>query len=509
VDEIMATQYKYEPYLLVGNTKVSLADLPPEAWTSLTGDPDTGNDMTQLVRKVPWLNRGVDIRSKAVASMPFAIYNARGDEVDNSENYQNAVGYLPNLPATLKMIGRSICKNGREYQFIERLTMGTRTAPTGLRHMVAGSVNPKYAEKKQDAEAMNVPMGGLIGFERSVRGQVIPLEVDEVVYFWLIDDDVENGPPLQWPVMAAINAAGVLFEVDMFAKGYFKRGLVKTMIFGVGNNTIEQERNKLTSWLKRLAGSSKSWITEVINTDEIKPTIVGEGLESLANNDLSKDKREDIATALGVPHSLLFSNAANFATAQQDKRNFYEDTIIDECNFIGGVLNAQLLNIYGGYNIQFQPQRLDIFQEDEEQRASSYAAYVAADMRPSIAAEMLGLNLPPTADYADLDESYEIELENLSFDPIFVKEPEQRTIEIVEAEPQKTEITEIDPQTQDLATWQRICLKRVKSGKSPAYDFSSEHLEPVYTASIYGALEECETQEEVRAVFDDAWLGYP
>ena len=50
---------------------------------------------------------------------------------------------------------------------------------------------------------------------------------------------------------------------------------------------------------------------------DIHPVRVGEGVGELSDSDLVKEKREDIATALGIPQTILFSQAANYATAKE------------------------------------------------------------------------------------------------------------------------------------------------------------------------------------------------
>jgi hypothetical protein len=77
-----------------------------------------------------------------------------------------------------------------------------------------------------------------------------------------------------------------------------------------------------------------------------------------------------VATALGVPQTLLFSNAANYATAMADRLNLYDETIIPQCDLIEEVLNDQLLKPLG-LRLEFQPKRLEVYQESEVQKADA------------------------------------------------------------------------------------------------------------------------------------------
>jgi SPP1 gp7 family putative phage head morphogenesis protein len=85
-----------------------------------------------------------------------------------------------------------------------------------------------------------------------------------------------------------------------------------------------------------------------------------------------------------------------------DEKHFYDKTIRHECNFIAGVLNDQLWTPLG-LRMEFKLDTMDVFQTDEHQRAGAFRAYVDAGLKPSLVAEMLGLELPDGWEYADLD----------------------------------------------------------------------------------------------------------
>src|SRR5690606_16702672 len=86
----------------------------------------------------------------------------------------------------------------------------------------------------------------------------------------------------------------------------------------------------------------------------------------------------------------------------QDKVNFYDDTVIPETDLIGTMFDQQ----YGhkrGWHLRFYPKELDIYQEQEATRAQSFAYYVANGMKRSVAAQVLGIDMPVGVAYEDLD----------------------------------------------------------------------------------------------------------
>ena len=482
------------PFIKVGDTKISINDLPAEAWEFIVGSADSAPDLRKYFKSVAWLNRAVKLRKNHVTAMPFKFF--KGDTViDDSTDYKNKLGFLPNFKSTLGMIEQGLTMNGREYQFRERKAMMGHAVPSGLRHMVAHSIKPK------------ITRDGLQYFERRLGGEVIELPIEQVLYFWYQDDNVEIGEPQDWPALAALQAAGVLHAVSNFATVFFERGAIKVTLLATKGPVIESERSRLKRWWERIRGDS--WAAEIVNADQLEVIPVGEGLESLDNTELTKEQREDIATALGVPHSMLFSNAANYATSQQDKMNFYEDTIIPECNFISGVFNEQLFEPLG-YRLVFDHQELPIFQEDEEQRSAAFYNYVASTVRPSIAGEILGIEMPDGVEYTALDEKWEKDLELK--EKMATAQEERATTSATDAitEGNNPRLPEKGLAVIDLEKWERKALKRIQRGNDPYCSFDSDHIPMVTIGAIEGALETTTNNPElVKAVFSDVWMGYP
>jgi len=140
----------------------------------------------------------------------------------------------------------------------------------------------------------------------------------------------------------------------------------------------------------------KSWTTEVINADVLEPVTIGEGLESLENTDLTTTARDDIAAALGIPRTMLFSDAATNATAGEDRLSFYNETVVPNAGIIAEAFNEQVFSALK-LRLEFRPEALDVYQEDENDRASALQALTTAGVELALAMQILGFELP--ADY--------------------------------------------------------------------------------------------------------------
>ena len=336
-----------------------------------------------LLRTVPWLWHGVGLRANSVADMPFQIETKAGDVIESTEDWQGVYPWLGNVRRLLYLTEAALTCYGRAYYWRER----NRVTTTGIRYIRPDTVDPQIDGDK-----------GLTAFVRTANGKRLTVPVNQIVYFWQADPYVELGPPEGSPLLAAIAAAGVLRNLDRFASAYFARGAIKATLLTVSGAPVKAERDRLKEWWKQLVtGVKNAWATEIVNADSVTPVVIGEGLKELSNAQLTEEKRQDIAQALGIPLTVMFSDSASGlgggGVAVQDNKHFYEKTIIPECRFIEDVLNEQLFAPMG-LRWRFLPNSLDVFQEDENERAAAFGAYVTAGLPIEVVGPMLGVELP-------------------------------------------------------------------------------------------------------------------
>jgi HK97 family phage portal protein len=369
-----------------------------EEWHSVFGAYFGSDEQTprRLYGAVGWLYACVNLRADRVASMPWAIFQGKRQVLSDEEEL-SAYPFMDNFGELLELTEAALCLCGYAYWFKAR---NARNMPLGLRWFAPDSVEPLY-----DAEV------GIRAFRRFITGHVggAPSSAantlytpDDIIYFRLPNalSELEPGIP---PVQAACADAAVLDHMNDFAGAFFARGAIKATVLSVDPETMDDQLQKIEAWWKRFfSGVKKAWSSAAIR-GKLEAVVVGEGLESLTNNDLTLERRQSIATALGVPHSIVAADAANYATAQQDEINFLTNCIIPESRLIQRTLNRQLFAPVG-LRLEFQPERLSAMQEDEEQRAAAYSLYVNAKVKPSIAAQLVGLNLPDGVTPEMLDE---------------------------------------------------------------------------------------------------------
>lgn len=380
-------------FLYDGQKAVAIEALPPEAWQPISGKPISKDKIFELYEGVAFLFACVDKRANAVASVPWTI--SKGDTVvweSDSEEPPDELACLADsgtgsfhelLHRTEAML--SLLSPSRAYWYKNANTYGIVKE---VRWFDPESVIPQWDEK-----------AGLLGFERTLGTRKIPLAVEDVVYFWR--KGKHETEPASAPAKAAMLNAGLLYSSTLFASYYFDRGAIKATILTVPPTTPKEEKDKLKAWWDRITGVTAAWKAHVFSSD-LKPVVIGEGMSELSDKELTVTQREGIATAMGVPYSVVMSNAANHATAETDKLTFYDMTILPECQLIARPMNRQLFGPLG-YTFRWHPDKMQIYQVDETVRSQSFANYVSSGVRRSVAGEMLGLDLPQGVQYADLD----------------------------------------------------------------------------------------------------------
>lgn len=381
-----------------GTKSIPLNQLPKEAWRTIAGK--SGDDAPSSLRgEVGWIKRCMLLRAEALASMPWSLQKD-GKEVLSSEitDIPPELEWMDNFVDLLWLTDFSLVIGSQAFWKINRSLMfdtngELQIGPTTLQWLAPKTMKPQWNTNS-----------GLVGFTRTINNQPETLSPMEICYFWIRNPEHETEP--EEPLLKACTSSGLVLKyVDEFATTFFKRGAVKATILTVDKSAPKTERDRVkTWWTTVMSGISNAWRTQVVSS-AVEPVTIGDGIKELSNTELTMERRQDIATTLGVPHSLVFSDSANFATADVDRRNFYVNTVIPTSRLIAKQANRQLFRQFG-YSLTFQPERLSIFQTDEQDRSISFLNYIRSGMKPSIAAQILGLSMPANYDYTRLDEDF-------------------------------------------------------------------------------------------------------
>ena len=177
----------------------------------------------------------------------------------------------------------------------------------------------------------------------------------------------------------------------------------------------------------------------------------------------------------------MLEDAANYATAKEHRLSFYQETVAPAGDIIMEYVNEQLFKPRG-MTAHFDFESLDIYQEDEANRASSLQALINAGLPLRLAMEILGY---------ELTEEQEAELEE--------SEAEPAPAPVIA--PQAEQLPDEEPMQEELAKWQRKALKAYKAGKSPAVKFESDIIPDEMHAEIEAALATAQDEDAIKAAF--------
>lgn len=251
------------------------------------------------------------------------------------------------------------------------------------------------------------------------------------------------------------------------------------------DTTDSAEVARVETWFKRMSARvGKAFGVLGIKSGSITPQQLTPPIKDLVMPDLHAQAQHDVAMAFGIPQTML-EDAANFATAQEHRLSFYEDTIRPRARIIEDVINTQLL-ASDGLKLEFDFEAMSIFQEDETARASRLQTLVTAGVELQLAAEIAGY--PPEI-VARMQPKPEPEPA-----PVIVNAPVD--------EPQ----TDAQQVAAELRAWRRKAIRRMKAGKAPG-GFESEFIPAALVGAIEGQLEVIKTAADVDKIFADAIEG--
>lgn len=457
-------------------------DNDPSAWEWFGAGPTTDADL--YYRYIPWVRRAIELIAGAADHVPWELQRGTGYTVDASANWENKLGYFDDPQPLIGLVIRSLLLYGRAYVLKER----NRARVLRLRYLTPSSITWEIATNPAGEQLVNKTTGKpLLKFTRTVNNQKFEYTEEDIVYFWLPDPSVEIGPPESWPAKSAVVASNVLYQFDTILGKFFERGMIKPLIITASGNPPKEERERIESWFTRLfQGVKNAFQVRLLNADKLTVQDIASDFSGVADLEISADKRHDIGAAFGIPDALLFSDAANYSTAQVDQKNFYDQTVIPLLSFVLHCLTVQLVDPLKLVTLE---NTMDIYQEDENARATSLAALTGALQQPEAflaAALILGYEIPDEARrmiesmIGDKEENREQMAEQLGQG----EQPEQMRPEM---QPDMEEPEE-SPADNELKRWKRSALQSVKKGKRPKA-WAPEFIPAAQAAQIAAALE--------------------
>jgi hypothetical protein len=478
-------------YIMTDGAKsIDLPQFPNEAWHFYEGEPEEKED---FYAKVSAVFRAVNLTASATANIPFALVKKSGKDFDISSEWENKVGFMPKPNELIRLWRMSLCMTNKAYGFMEN----SKATGKNLRYIVPTTITPI------------VDKSGLQGFKRTIGNatEIYPLDSKcPIFWMWRMDHTTELLPAKATEFQAMMAAAGILYYSDSFIQAFFKRGGIKPTMLVLKGMTNRENVEKIENvWDKIIRGGYKylGKIFQGVDANGgLEAQTIGEGVDNLKDETLTDAKIADIAMSVGMPLSLLLSNSATYATAMVEYKSWYENALAPWCSFMAEEMTDKLfkpLNL----RFEFRPEMTDPGQEDEVARASAYSTYVNAGIKPSIAAQVIGMELPQGIEFEALDQMQE--------------EKQQQAIEIMqekqsssddEEKPdavQKEKVTKFVPnldQLKEMDIWRKFAFRHFKKGEPLTFAFEVKTLPDDIAEGIRCGLEVADSEDAIKQAFD-------
>lgn len=364
-------------------------DSNPEAWTWLSGAPQA--ELDNMFYKVAASFRAVNKRAISAANVPFQIM--KGETVVNDSTYWDTEadgGFIRKPKDLIKRISLSLTFTNAAYLMLGKNAAGV---PKGLNFLVPTTIRPVVNGA-----------GDVDYYERIVNGKTerIPASERRLIKIWLLDHTTETLPSKHTAAQAMFNSAGGIYFQDLFIRNFFERGGVKPTVLAlkgaIFSDKKEEIENRWSRFLRNLSRTS----SKILNADTMDVKAIGAGVDDLKNNEVYQQAISNIALSVGMPVSELLSDFDSFATAQVDRMSWLRDDIFPLCEAIAEDLNLQVFEPMD-LRLDFLTETSDAETQDEVDRAEAYQIYTTAGIKPSVAARMVGIELPDGVEYEELD----------------------------------------------------------------------------------------------------------
>ena len=444
---------KFKTQFLEGNNSNLKAIVGIPGWAAdFNGTSEnSAGDPVSAFATVPLLYRAVTLRAQALSSVPYAVFSD-GGEAEWPMKSHPLSPLLYNMELGLMLTGATYV-----------LKQYTGRVLTGLQWLNPTTVKWEFKH------------GSNVFTQRVGSDTYGPWSDKEMIHMREPSMDADTGPGLA-PAQVALKSSQLRFNMDEFANNFFQHGAQPSVLISTNTNPAASEVQRAESFFKRrLQGVSNAWRMVLMRGDYKINTLTPE-LKSMAMTELQQHVVLDIGAALGIPRSILESDASNYATSQTDLSTFWEMTVRPRLDWYEDTINRQMLgDSVGQYSVKFTPENLDVFQVDESARAASLLQLVQAGVPLPQAMAMLGYD----------------PVENMPEPP-------------AEAPPVEDEVST------EMRAWQTFAINRLDSKNGRP--FETRHIDADTAQLIEEGLKQASTSEEVRAVFGQPmfqWQGYP
>lgn len=424
---------------------------------------------------VPLIYRAVKIRCDALIRPRLVVENKAGEEVDYP---------FPSDPKDLLWkTEASLLLAGANY--VEKINrrMTKKTADLNW-------INPLTMESVKRVELED----GTKQLQFKQKNNPKTWTTDDMVYMreFSLTDDIQAGVSSG---SVALNDAALIRYMGRSVAKFFETGMMPVTLLQVQGLVDPDEAKRIEGFFKKLTKGIRNIWRVLAVTKEIEPKVISQPLKDMVIPEINKQAERSVAHAFGFNPS-LFDESNNYATAKEYRLGLYQDTVEPRGEWICEQLNRQVFTPMG-LKIRLAFEELDIYQEDENQKAQSVQTLTSAIATDAQAAlfvmqEIFGYDMTEDA----LAEYKRIFLTEKKPEPV----PEQ-VQQQPPAQPDEQQPPQDKALVEDLERWQKKAVNLLNKGESPFCEFTSEHIHTKMAEEIKAELRTCKTVDDIRYTF--------
>jgi phage portal protein BeeE len=334
----------------------------------------------------PLLYRATNLRADAISTVPYRMYY-KGEE--------QPWPFLQPLSYLIKEAERGMLITGGAYWY--KIYKGRR-----LVGFVPLNPTTMNVQLLTDRATLEDPLRGA-AFTQAINGkQYGPWSIDDVVYF-REQSYVDDIGPGVGAAHVALSSAKLEHYLNRFAAAFFEGGAQPVTVMNLPEGMDEAEFQRFRTDMKASAsgGVINAFRMIFMRSPDIKIEQLTPPLNSMEMPQLYERVVTSVGMAYGVPRTMLEASAANYATADSDRQSFWRETVIPRLSTYEYTLNTQVFAPLG-WELKFEPEALDVMQNDESNRAGSLLQLVQAGVPLRSAMTILGYDMvddlvpPPT-----------------------------------------------------------------------------------------------------------------
>lgn len=444
----------------------------PGWWDKLRGS-DAVIDVADAYSKVPMLYRAVNLRCDALATVPYEVYR---------NNTQVEWPWEQELPSLIQQTERHLLLFGCAFWL--RIRQGNILK--GFQVLNPSTLSINFNESQ--ATPLD-PYKGAV-FTQVINSKLYgPWSIDDIIYFRepSVTEDINAGLA---PAEVALQTAQLGHNLERFVSKFFEGGAQPITVLNLPEQVDDNEfRRFQTEWQMRFQGVANAFRTAFVRSPDLKVSTITPPINQLMLPELQERVITSISMTFGVPRTMLEASAANYATADSDRQSFWRETIIPRLHMHKQVINSQLLRPLG-YELYFSPEALDVMQTDETERSTSLLQLVQAGVPLLQALNILG--------YDQIEELSTILAQSQSSQPATPVASQPATpaptvtkggLHSLPQNPSHERGEDaMASKNADFALLSKKIERRIKSGKNPVCDFTSEALSPEHIAMVMARL---------------------